>query len=117
MRVIQIDINCRQQTTDMPNTLEALQNAVGGSIQIVPLTTELCVVCNEEGKVLGLPPVAVVPMLQDILCGSLVICRTDEQGELIDVEDDDLCKLSTYLQPVYQKSPYDMEVEQGKNPV
>ena len=103
MRVIQIDTNCCQQTTDMPNTLEALQNAVGGSIQMVPLTIELCVVCNEEGKVLGLPPVAVVPMLQDILFGPLVICRTDEQGELIDVEDDDLYMLSKYLQPVYQK--------------
>ena len=39
----------------IPNTLEALQAAVGGYIETVKLTTELTMVCNEEGIIQGLP--------------------------------------------------------------
>lgn len=37
------------------NTLEAFQKAVGGYIETYTLTPELVVICNEEGKLQGLP--------------------------------------------------------------
>ena len=37
------------------NTLEALQAAVHGHIECVQLTTELTLVCNEEGLIRGMP--------------------------------------------------------------
>lgn len=37
------------------NTLKGLQTAVGGYIETVTLGTDVCVVCNEEGRMLGLP--------------------------------------------------------------
>lgn len=37
------------------NTLEALQEIVGGYIETVTATRDLVIICNEEGRLLGLP--------------------------------------------------------------
>ena len=37
------------------NSLSALQEAVGGYIETVTFASNACVVCNEEGLLLGLP--------------------------------------------------------------
>lgn len=37
------------------NTLEAFQREVGGLIKTVTLATDLCLICNEEGRITGLP--------------------------------------------------------------
>lgn len=39
----------------MDNTLEALQAFVGGYIETVRLLQDVVVICNEEGRLLGLP--------------------------------------------------------------
>ena len=38
------------------NTLKAHQQYVGGLIQVVSLTPEIIVICNDEGKLWQLPP-------------------------------------------------------------
>ena len=43
---------CRVQ--EIPNTLEAMQQIVGGYIESVSFERE-AIICNEEGKLLGLP--------------------------------------------------------------
>lgn len=40
---------------EIPNTLEALQGIVGGYIETVWLRDNCVLVCNEEGKLQGLP--------------------------------------------------------------
>lgn len=40
---------------EIDNTLEALQQKVGGYIETVTFTADCCVICNEEGRLLGLP--------------------------------------------------------------
>lgn len=37
------------------NTLEAFQKVVGGYIETVTIYTDLVLICNEEGRLLGLP--------------------------------------------------------------
>ena len=37
------------------NTLEAFQDAVGGYIEALTLTTDLVLICNEEGRINGMP--------------------------------------------------------------
>lgn len=97
MNVLMIDTEHRMYWDDVPNTLKALQAAVGGNIEVVPMDTHLCVICNEEGKLLGLPPVAAMPARRDVLCGPLVICRTTPDGEFTDAEEDDLYTVGEYL--------------------
>lgn len=103
MNVLMIDTKHRMYWDDVPNTLEALQTAVGGYIEVVPLNEQLCVICNEDGKLLGLPPVATMPARRDVLCGSLVICRTTPDGEFTDAEEDDLYTVGEHLVIVEHK--------------
>lgn len=37
------------------NTLEAFQKTVGGYIESFTIATDLTLICNEEGRILGLP--------------------------------------------------------------
>ena len=39
----------------VPNTLEAFQELVGGYIEVFPVATDACIVCNEEGLLRDLP--------------------------------------------------------------
>lgn len=43
------------QAIELDNTLEALQAAVGGYIETLTFATDACFICNEEGRLLGLP--------------------------------------------------------------
>lgn len=42
-------------TLVVPNKLEVLQELVGGYIETLPVATDCCVICNEEGRILGMP--------------------------------------------------------------
>lgn len=41
--------------TNISNTLENLQRTVGGYIETITLCDDLVVICNEEGRLKGLP--------------------------------------------------------------
>lgn len=55
MHVIYKAPGCRPEPRDIPNTLEELQATVGGYIETVALATDTAIICNEEGRLLGLP--------------------------------------------------------------
>ena len=55
MHVIYKAPGCPPEPRDIPNTLEELQEAVGGYIETVTFATDACVICNEEGRLMGLP--------------------------------------------------------------
>ncbi len=40
---------------NVPNTLEGLQAVVGGYIEVVRLFEDMAVICDEEGRLKGLP--------------------------------------------------------------
>ena len=43
------------EETTIPNTLRALQEAVGGYIETVTLDNGVVLICNEEGKIRDMP--------------------------------------------------------------
>lgn len=47
------DVGFRQLNID--NDLRALQKLVGGYIETLTVATDCCVICNEEGRILGMP--------------------------------------------------------------
>lgn len=55
LRVLLVEPEKAPRTAVIPNNLDGLQTAVGGMIEIVDLDDKTCLVCNEEGKLLGLP--------------------------------------------------------------
>jgi hypothetical protein len=56
MTVLLVKPFCKPEAVTIPKGLHSLQQAVGGSIEVVyPFEEEVGLVCNEEGKLEGLP--------------------------------------------------------------
>ena len=80
MKALLIDTDRKVREIEIENTLKALQERVGGYIEAVHLIDDLFAICNEDGKLRELPPVALLispdgGIAYDALCGPVVICR------------------------------------------
>lgn len=64
--------------------LENLQEAVGGLIEIVDIEEDICILCNEEGKLIGLEGNRRIG--DDILVGTFYICGSNKNGELVSLK-------------------------------
>lgn len=54
MRVVYVEPNKSPRVMEMPHTLEAEQKAVGGLIELVYNDDDTAIVCNDEGKLIGM---------------------------------------------------------------
>lgn len=63
------------QGAEIPNTLEALQKEVGGYIETVTLAkdrkTLTVIICNEEGKLMGLAPNIIIG--GELFVGTIIV--------------------------------------------
>lgn len=64
------------------NTIEELQEIVGGYIETLKWTNDSVLIMNEEGKLLGLP--VNFPIWNDVIVGTAVVVGTKED-EFTDV--------------------------------
>lgn len=62
------------EVREIPNTLEACQELVGGYIEAVTVCADLLLICNEEGRLLGLEP---NPYLGYDFRGDWFLCGVD----------------------------------------
>ena len=90
MKVLMVEPMKAPYTTELNNTLDNLQKAVDGYIQVLyPFDDSACIICNEEGKLTGLPLNRAVRddsgEIYDILAGTFIITGLTE---------DDFCSLS-----------------------
>mgnify|MGYP001029427075 CR=1 FL=1 len=83
IKVLKVAPGQTPERITMPNTLEAFQEAVGGYIETVGLDTSAVLICNEEGKLAGLPANRQVG--GDTIAGTFLI---------VGAEDGDFCSLS-----------------------
>ena len=86
IQVLKVEPGAAPEMVAMPNTLEAFQTAVGGYIEVLGLDSSVCLVCNEEGKLLGLPANRRVE--GDTIAGTFLIASVDE-GEFRSLSDED----------------------------
>ena len=72
----------------IPNTLETLQKIVEGYIETVTIANDCVIICNEEGKVKGLPE-------------NCRVCGVDFVGTIIfaGVEEDRFCDMPIGIEP------------------
>ena len=57
IRVLYVQPGKYPEERTIPNTLRALQELVGGDIECCrPWRDSVCVICNDSGKIDGLPP-------------------------------------------------------------
>ena len=67
--------------TDIDNELETLQQIVGGYIEVLPFNNCL-IICNEDGKYLGLKPNLKIGF--DVIVGTIIVCGREGE-EFTDV--------------------------------
>ena len=70
---------------ELDNTLEAMQKFVGGLIECITLSdtgSEVTLVCNDEGKLLGLPLNRPLWDRADVLAGPGFLAGCDNEGNL-----------------------------------
>ena len=85
IRVVLVEPGKQTRTAEIGASLEALQRTVGGSIEAYyPFAEQVCIVCNEEGKINGLPLNRAIRdedtgEIIDIIAGTFFIC--DCSGE------------------------------------
>lgn len=67
------------------NNLEVLQELVGGYIETVSLQNNIIIICNEEGKLMGLHPNIVCG--KDIIVGNALFVGFDGREDFASLND------------------------------
>lgn len=83
--------------TPVEEGLKPLQALVGGMIETVTLSRGLILVCNEEGRLMGLPPNRYT-VDYGVIVGDFFITASDEEGEFISLTDDQISLALTMLE-------------------
>ena len=87
---------------EIQNTLEAKQKYVGGLIQVISLD-DVDIICNDEGKLMGLPVNRAIvdddENVLDVIVGDIICLRHDDEGEFVDIHETDLQIIRKYLRP------------------
>ena len=84
VKALMVEPNKHPCVVDLNTDLDSLQKAVGGLIEFVWLGNNVEILCNDEGKIVGLPPNRRLHSHQDIICGTFYIVSTNPKtGELI----------------------------------
>ena len=81
---------------EVENTLEGLQKAVGGYIEAVYLEDNVVLVCNEEGKLMGLPGNR--SLGNDIIAGTFFVAGSNDDGDFVSLTEDKIRQYSVRFQ-------------------
>ena len=78
IRVVLCEPGMAARQTEIGTGLKDLQRAVGGLIETYyPFDDEVCIVCNDEGKILGMDPCRAIydddRNVVDVICGPFFI--------------------------------------------
>ena len=56
MRILFVEPNAEPRAVEIDGSLASMQSLVGGLIQVVyPFEDRVALICNDEGKLIGLP--------------------------------------------------------------
>lgn len=84
MRVIIVEPMKPPRVDEIPHTLAGMQAVVGGTIQsLTPYSDPVAIVCNDDGKLIGLEPNRILRdkygSPYDYLCGTFFVCGLGEE--------------------------------------
>ena len=87
MKILKLEPGKTPEEADIPDTLCAMQEIVGGSIQAVyPFKEPVALICHEEGKLLHLPLNRALRSpdtgeIYDIIAGDFFLCAAPPDSE------------------------------------
>ena len=85
MRAIIKEVGKFPQIKEIENTLDTLKELVGGYIEVLRLDDDILLICNEEGKLQGLPPN--FAMGNDVIVGTVVFVSFDGKEDFTSLND------------------------------
>jgi hypothetical protein len=91
-KVLLFPVKAAPQVLDIAKGLKPMQALVGGYIENVTLEEGVGLICNEEGKLKGLPLNRRIPEINDTIRGPFCISRYNDEGETVDVTPEDIKK-------------------------
>lgn len=93
IRVVLLDPKKEARVVEINHSLQSMQSMVGGLIEAVyPFEEQVCIVCNEEGKLQGLPLNRALRdadgHIYDIIAGTAFLCDCSREifGSLTDAQ-------------------------------
>ena len=100
IRVISVPVGRQAYAKEIDRGLKALQNEVGGLIQVLyPFEDEIALICNDEGKLMGLPLNRALKMdglsgiqIYDIISGDFLVAFAPSDSENFESMPDDLLR-------------------------
>lgn len=101
IKVLKVEPKKKPEVCLLKNDLKFLQEAVSigadhtGLIEIISLDVGVCLLCNEEGKLIGLEPNR--RLGNDIICGVFYILGENENGVLKSLSEEDTEYYSNYF--------------------
>lgn len=96
LRMLKFEPGKAPEEVTMPNTLEAFQTAVGGDIEAVGLDSGAVLICNEEGKLMGLSANRQVG--GDTIARTFLIAGSAD-GEFCSLSDEDTARYGREFAP------------------
>ena len=108
IKVLMVEPGKNPKVTTLQNDLDSLQKAVSigadyqGLIEIVPLGNGDCILCNEEGKLIGLDGNRRIG--NDIIVGVFYIMSENEEGELVSLSEK---KIKFYEKRFWEPETFD----------
>lgn len=103
LRLNDAGMPCKGYIGEIENSLEAKQKYVKGLIQVVSLNSQIDIICNDEGKLIGLEPNRAFmdgEDILDILVGDILACRHDAEGNFTSIKEEDIPIIESMLLPI-----------------
>ena len=114
IKVLKVEALKKPTVCYLENKLESLQEAVSidaeyiGLIEIIELDERACLLCNEEGKLIGLMPNR--RLGEDIICGVFYVTGQNEDGDLTSLTDEEI----RHYSEMFDSVEYFMQGNDGK---
>ncbi len=87
MKILAVKTGELPEIIDIEHSLDAESEFVGGYIQTVFLSSTAILVCNDDGKVIGLKPNRIIS--GDFIAGDFFIVGFDGRDDFCDISDSD----------------------------
>ena len=113
IKVLMVEPGKHPKETMLVNELDALQKAVSigaeyqGLIEIIHLEDNICLLCNEEGKLLQLQGNRRVG--RDIIAGVFYVCKEGTDGDLCSLNDDEMEQYKKRFWEIEEYSQQDVD--------
>ncbi|MBC2579385.1 DUF3846 domain-containing protein [Clostridium sp. DJ247] len=107
MRILIIEPQKVPYEAEINKELRSMQKIVGGLIQAVDLDENTSLVCNEEGKLIGLEGNRRVG--RDIIAGTFFLCGFNEEGQFTSLNDEQIKKCSERFKEPEHYGFYDVK--------